>query len=213
MAITCNSTRCTRCGKKKRPTHGDIVSMRDSELMDLEMVDTLWSPLDSSKGRCVVQQVPSYSPSPVARTIKLDLVTRDRERDHSLASIRRRKHAGQQTSRNRIMIRGRRLSATQIMHNFAHGMASAFGASITSRPRPAGRKAYLTDFELGNLTASRSFLPAILPSGSRIRYLFSRMAGTPKAMSSEQFPLAADDDEDLTSYSSAMPTSYRLRAY
>lgn len=210
MASLCNSARCTKCGKKKRPIE-DIISMRDSQSMDMEIVEALWSPLEPSTGRSAVQQAPSYTPSQDTKTIMLDVIAKEPELDDSFVGVRERKNTGQETMRNKVMSAERHISRTRMMHNFARGMASAFGTTMTTRPRTAGKKAYLNDFELSDGKSSRSFISRGFPSRSRIQYLFSRMGGTPAPLAPEQHPLAADYHENLSFFYPAYPTNFRVR--
>src|SRR5947208_1818293 len=50
MASSCTSTRCTKCGKKKR-TFESMLLIEEYELLDSEVFDGLWSPLESLQGR------------------------------------------------------------------------------------------------------------------------------------------------------------------
>lgn len=166
-----------------------MISMRDSELMDTEMLDVFWSPLEPSTRRHFAQQASSRSLSPPGRTLMLDAITENDEPKASPAMNGKAEKAGRREAHNRAVIKRRHLSLTQFMLNFARGMAAAFGASTSCRPGTIGRSAYFDDFDLGDLKTSRSMLPAILPSRSRIRLFFSRMKHNHVPLSSEQLPL------------------------
>lgn len=185
--------------------------MRDSFLMDSELVDALWSPLEPSKAFCGVQQAPLYSPTPEPRTIVIDVVTKDSESDDSFASPLKTEDVDQQTVRKMIMSEERRLSMPRVMQNFARGMAAAFGTHITIRPRSVGKKACLNDFNLADLGAPRSFLQEVLPSGPQIRHFFSRMGGESVPLSLEQRPLAPDHHENPSPYYPVIPNGFLLR--
>ena len=185
--------------------------MRDSFLMDSELVEALWSPLEPSKAWDGVQQAPVDTPTPDSRTIIIDVVTKDSDSDDSLASPRKRDDMDQQTVRKRIMSEERRFSMPRLMQNFARGMAAAFGAHITIRPRTVGKRACLNEFELADLRASRSLLQGVLPSGPRIRHFFSRMGGKSMPLSSEHRPLAPDHHETPSPYNPVIPNSFLLR--
>lgn len=210
MVSSCTSTRCHKCGKRRRPIE-DIISMRDSFLMDSELVEALWSPLEPSKAWGGEQQAPLYTPYPDSRTITIDVVTKDPDSDNSLASPRERDDMDHQAVRKRIMREERRFSMPRLMHNFARGMAAAFGGHITIRPRTGGKRACLNEFELADLRASRSFLQGVLPSGPRLRHIFSRMGGQSVPLSSEQRPLAPDHHENPSPYTAVIPNSFLLR--
>jgi hypothetical protein len=211
MATPCQSTRCTKCGRKRRQLFEDPMYMEDIELMDIDILDALWSPLEPSKGRRGVQQSTSYSPSPASKTIVIDLVTPNPDTEDLAPRPRKRKSGRVQTNRNKAMGRVRHVSVSRLLQNFARGMASAFGTSVTSRPRKGGRRTYLNDFDLGDLKTSRTFLPGIFPAGSRIRYIFKRMGGLSVPSSPEHRPLAADYHDDPSPYYPVMPNSFRLR--
>ncbi len=210
MVSSCTSTRCHKCGKRRRPLE-DIISMRDSSLMDSELVEALWSPLEPSKALCGVQLAPMYTPTPESRTIIIDLVTKDAESDDSPASPSKREDMDQQALRKIIMSEERRPSMPRLMQNFARGMAAAFGTHITIRPRSVGKKACLNDFDLVDLRASRSFLQGVLPSGPRIRHFFSRIGGESVPLSLEQRPLAPDHHGNSSPYYPVIPNSFLLR--
>jgi hypothetical protein len=189
--------------------------MRDSYVMDFELVEGLWSPLEPSKGWSDVQHAPLLpSSSPVSKTIHIDIVTTAYDSDiASTTSIsKKRKKADQQTGQSRSTRREDQLSMARFMQSFARGMASAFGTHITIRPRKVGRKAYLRDFELGDMRASRSLLHGVLPSTPRIRLFFSRMGGKAAPLSPEQHPLTPKRREHHPSpYYPAIPNSFMLR--
>jgi hypothetical protein len=187
--------------------------MENIELLESVVIDAFWSPLEPSKGRLGVPQAPAYSSSRTTKTITIDVMTRKSEPDDSFAGVRRRKPTGQEGIRSQSRSRGGHLSTCRPMQNFARGMASAFGASISSRPRTSGKKAYLNDFDLGESKAAKSFLLGFLPSGTRIRLLFSRMGGKRSPLSLEQRPLASDYHESSSSSYAAMPATFRVRAY
>jgi hypothetical protein len=215
MVSSCTSARCTKCGRKRK-TAQDIVSMRDSYVMDFDLVEALWSPLESSRGWSSVQQAPSSlsSPSPPSKTIHIDVVTEVYDSDDAATSPngRKRQKPDQQTGQKRSSRREDHLSMTRFMQNFARGMASAFGTHISVRPRKVGRKAYLNDLELGDRRAPRSLLHGVLPSAPRIRVFFLRMGGKPAPLSPEQHPLAPSRHENRPSpYYPVIPNSFMLR--
>ncbi|KAF7507023.1 hypothetical protein GJ744_011047 [Endocarpon pusillum] len=179
--------------------------------MDGELVEALWSPLEPSKAGGDVQQAPLNMPYPDSRTITIDVVTKDPDSVDSLVSVRERGDMDQQAVRKRIMREERRFSMPRLMHNFARGMAAAFGAHITIRPRTVGKRSCVNEFELADLRASRSFLRGVLPSGPRIRHLFSRMGGSGVPLSSEQRPFAPDHHENPSPYTPVIPNSFLLR--
>jgi hypothetical protein len=212
MVSSCNSVRCTRCGRKKRLME-TVLSIEDNDLMDEEVLDGLWSPLEPLRGKHTSQQASTCSPDHKGSIITLNLVTIDHEPSISPTSNRKRKGLAHHSMRNKYTARRRNFSLSQIMQSFARGMASAFGTSAARRPGAAGRNFSGDDFELDNLRGSRSLLPSVLPSRSRLRYLFDRMQAKPQPLSPEQRPLAADYHENLSPYHPAMAPSIRLRAY
>lgn len=173
--------------------------MQDIELIDREALDALWSPLESSKTRKGREPASSLSPPVAGKTIVINIVTGDDELDNSLASRRKKNSTREQDFRIRTMSSRRHVSLNRWLQNFARGMASAFGTSVTSRPQTVGRKIYLNDFDLGDWNASTSFRPGLLPSGTRIRLFFSRLGGKVAPLSPEQRPLAAEYHVALTS--------------
>lgn len=213
MAPSCRSSRCTKCGKQKRTVYDDGFLMQDIDLIDRDGLDAFWSPLESSKAWPSIQQVSADSPSPAKRTIIIDLVTRDDEPENSLASQRKAKGMRQQNFRNHTISRRRHLSMSRLMQNFARGMASAFGTTVTSRPRTVGKKFYLNDFDLDDSKVLSTFPPGVLPSATQIRRFFSRLGGKLRPLSPEQRPFAADYQEALTTYHQTVPTSFRLQVY
>lgn len=188
------------------------MSMENIELLESVVLDAFWSPLEPSKGRLGVPQAPTCSSSRTTKTITIDVTTRKSGPDNSFAGVRRRKPTGQQGIRSQSRSREGHLSTSRLMQNFARGVASAFGASISSRPRTSGKKVYLNDFDLGESKAAKSFLLGFLPSGNRIRLLFSRMGGKRSPLSLEQRPLASDYHGSSSSSYAAMPATFLVRA-
>ena len=185
--------------------------MRDNYLMDRELVDALWSPLEPARGRRGAQQAPPHSPPTASKTIIIDMVTRNSELDDAIATAEERTSGGQQIPRQETMSGKRHRSVARIMQNFARGMASAFGTHITIRPRRAGRKTGLNDFELRDFRAPRSSRHGVLPSGPRIRHFFSRMGGESVPLTPEQRPLAPKHHDSPSPYYPVMQNGFRLR--
>jgi hypothetical protein len=212
MVSACTSTRCTKCGKKKRPVHEGTLLTADMELMDSEIIDAFWSPLESSKGRYGVQQTTSQAPSPISRIIKLDTVTTSRESEDPLVKNKKGKKAEQLAMRNKTTRWRRNLRTTRLLQNFARGMASALGTPVARGPSRGRRSPYYDDIELEDMTASRSIPPAVSSPRSRIRLCFFGMNPSFVPLSPEQYPITSDYHETLSSYHPTMPTGFRLRA-
>lgn len=241
MASACTSTRCTKCGKKKRPVFDD--GTRDIELVESQALDTFWSPLDSlerrydvqsslenlafraartvkldavtmeydsSEGRYDVQSSPGNPTSRAARTIEIDAVTRHYDSDDSLSQKREGRFMEGYPVRREAKSSGRHTSVARFLQNFARGMASAFGTSL-SRKAETNHRPWVDDLESGNLKASRSMLPAVLPPSSRIRLFFSRMGGGTFPFPPEQRPPVGNGYKNMSSYRLSVPSTFRLR--
>jgi hypothetical protein len=184
MTASCNSSRCTRCGRKKRQNE-TIFHIDDDEFVEEEIFDGIWSPMEPLRGKNTFSQGPSNSQDTKGRIIILDLANNDSEQSTFDSGHWRRKVSRHQTIRHKYMVGRRSFNLKRFMEDFARGITSAFGASASKRSRKIGRNLYGDEFELENLRASRFLLPTILPSRSRLRYLFNRMQAKPQPLSPE----------------------------
>lgn len=194
MAFSCDTARCGTCGRKKRP-NDDIISTRDSESMDRELLDVSWSPLGHSRERYITHQGRSYSPCPGVRTVLLNAVSDTHVSDDLLANKREAENLKRQKVRHRTMNGREQRRLSRFMLDFARGMAAAFGAATICTPETLARNAYSDHSELGDWRPSTSILPGVLPSRTRIRIFFSRMKPKPVSLSPEQIPLVAQHSE------------------
>ena len=199
------STRCTRCGKNKRPIE-DIRSMEDNELW--EIFDGFWSPLESLQIKPASRPVPSDSANVSSRVILLDLVATTGESSNKPARPQKKNKTGHQEARERTIRRKTKLSSGGFMQNFVKGMAVAFGGGLVpATERMTYASPCLEDFEVRN---PRQRLPS---SSSRLRVLISRLRPTSQTVPPERRPLTAEWYESLTAPYVPMQSTFQLQNY
>jgi hypothetical protein len=165
--------------------------MEDNELW--EMIDGLWSPLDSLPGRRAFQQVPSNVTGLKSSVMVVKLDATNGESPNPPASVQEPQKRVQQKMRSKTFHGRANLSGSRFMQNFVKGMAAAFGGGLVPTTEAATyARSRHDDMEFGNPVTSMSLLRRLWPSSSRLRPLFSRFRPRSSATPLERCPLTAD---------------------
>lgn len=210
MESLCKSTRCTNCGKKKRPIT-DIIPMEDSEMW--EMIDDLWSPLDPLSGKRAFHQVPSAATGLKSNVIVVELDATNDGSPNPPASIANPLRTKQQAATRKVVDRRANVFRSRFMQNFVRGMASAFGGGLVPTTEAVTySRTRLDDVEFGDSTASRSLLQSLWPSSSRFRPFLAHFGRQSSAVPSERCPLARDY-ENLTPLRLPMPMTLQPQTF
>jgi hypothetical protein len=208
MAASCNSIRCTKCGRKKRAPNAKAFSLQDddNESLEMEFFDALWSPLDTTDQKSALWPSQDLAQPPAKVTkIEIDAVTPDcrqsaRERFDGYSGNTKGQLNGRST-RSSV----RKLFQFRISPGFTRGMAIALGASMTNRSSTTGSHIPLQDFGDCEAVTSVGLTRKTPYARSILRRLLFRLNPSSTVKPFDYRPLRADYYENVSSWGSSVP--------
>lgn len=211
MGSRCVSSRCTRCGKNKRPIE-DIASMEDLELR--EIFDGLWSPLESMQTKRPSRPVRSDSADGSRGVVLVELVATTAESSNPPARPLKKTKTGPPVAAKRSIRRRSNLSSTRFLQNFVKGMAAAFGGGLVpNTERTTYARPRVENLEGHGAGKSVSLTEKASSSRAGRRVFTSRLRSRSKTVPAERRPLTAEWYESLTAPYTPLQSTFQLQTY